>query len=338
MFDRDDYQILRDDNQAALDELGRVPDAPPEGAPRIAAVTIKITTYPTTASVFYGVRAVAILGDQVEGQPAIEEDSGETYLAFNLGTKIPPVGSKVELTRVPHRWVFTYGKPAIVSVTPATTPETPTSPPYIPSPEAGTGTGSMFAGPSGAVMANGYDQGVPSSLSFGLGSLTEQETSIGYGRGTVVGFAPGTLGTVGEGRSSTLVVGVGSITPGPVTITGTGRASTIAVGAGSLTGGSAGVSGTGIASTLAVGSGSLTPGVATITAVAIAPALAVGTGSTTPGPITIAGTGRASTLAVGTGSVITATNQTITATGRASTLAFGVGSIGSRNDNPGGGA
>jgi hypothetical protein len=68
-----------------------------------------VTTYPTEAKRFYGVRRVRVTGIQEEGATATFEEVGPVFYAANLGNSVPPVGTIVDATFVPYRWSFSYG-------------------------------------------------------------------------------------------------------------------------------------------------------------------------------------------------------------------------------------
>lgn len=73
--------------------------------------TVQIgATYPTTAAKYYGVRRLAESGVEVEGGAVALVMTGSAFLAAHVGTKAPPLGSKVRVFRdhPSARWVFTW--------------------------------------------------------------------------------------------------------------------------------------------------------------------------------------------------------------------------------------
>ena len=104
-----DSRRIRMDDGASLDEITR-DDQPSadHGSPCIVGVTTTVTTYPTTAQRFYAITVQAILGTETEGGAGtVTARSGRIY-ALNLGSSIPPNGTKVVCDFVPYRWVFRY--------------------------------------------------------------------------------------------------------------------------------------------------------------------------------------------------------------------------------------
>ena len=73
------------------------------------AVTITLTTYPTTASTFYAMNPQALNGSEVEGGTATPvTDTATVLYAFNLGAQIPPNGTTIVIHAVGGRWTFRY--------------------------------------------------------------------------------------------------------------------------------------------------------------------------------------------------------------------------------------
>jgi len=63
---------------------------------------------PANPRVKFAMIAVDIGGDEVEGATATFEPKGAIFLALNLGSKIPPEGSKVICHRMNGRWTFSF--------------------------------------------------------------------------------------------------------------------------------------------------------------------------------------------------------------------------------------
>jgi hypothetical protein len=80
-----------------------------EGSLAQLITTVKITTYPTKASAFYAGNITYVDGAEVEGGVAgYSPDSSQVIFAYNLGTKVPPVGTVLVVHAVGGRWVFRY--------------------------------------------------------------------------------------------------------------------------------------------------------------------------------------------------------------------------------------
>lgn len=108
----DEAEIRRDDDRLAEEDATRRTDDGGAGAERRACITKTLGAYPAAAGRFFAVQAVRMGGVEQEGSPATETPVGATFFAFNLGTQIPGLGQKVEVSYQPDRWVFTYGPPA----------------------------------------------------------------------------------------------------------------------------------------------------------------------------------------------------------------------------------
>jgi hypothetical protein len=91
------------------DELSNLPQDTGGSPDNLLCVTAVFTTYPTTASAFFYVIPVALLGTQAEGSPGTTTPDPSGFFAFNLGSTVPPNGTQVLVSRVPNRWVFPYG-------------------------------------------------------------------------------------------------------------------------------------------------------------------------------------------------------------------------------------
>lgn len=76
--------------------------------PTLVVRTVIVATYPTTASVYYGVQTLQVQGIEAEGGASSNTVFGGTFFALNLGTAIPPVGFQVIATWTPSRWAFRY--------------------------------------------------------------------------------------------------------------------------------------------------------------------------------------------------------------------------------------
>jgi hypothetical protein len=90
------------------DALSRFAVGAVEGAPCLVAQTTVVTTYPATASCYFGCRPQALLGAEVEGGTATAVPAGAIFYALNLGSAVPPAGTTVLTTFVGSRWVFRY--------------------------------------------------------------------------------------------------------------------------------------------------------------------------------------------------------------------------------------
>lgn len=98
-------RLDRDDDEATATQA---PGPGPAGAITRVGITKTVATYPTTAGAFYAMQSAGVMGAQVEGGAGIVTGKGDTWYALNLGSAIPPVGTKVLCTFIKYRWVFRH--------------------------------------------------------------------------------------------------------------------------------------------------------------------------------------------------------------------------------------
>lgn len=97
---------IRDDDAQA--DASQADEPPAGGSVTVLCTTTTDGSYPTTAGVFYALIVNQIIGTESEGSTASFTDLPGKIYGFNLGNAVPDQGTKVEATRVPHRWVFRY--------------------------------------------------------------------------------------------------------------------------------------------------------------------------------------------------------------------------------------
>ena len=90
------------------DRLSQLDQTSAIGAPSLVAQTTTITSYPSAARQFYACRAQTVLGKEVEGGAGTLTPNPSLFLALNLGTVVPPVGTTILATFVDSRWVFRH--------------------------------------------------------------------------------------------------------------------------------------------------------------------------------------------------------------------------------------
>jgi|GEM_PF-2080769 len=104
-----DARLLRDRQEAALAATSRLASAAEEGSAAILVQTKAETSYPTTPSAFYACSPVSIDGPETEGAAvSFRTDSSRSLFVYNLGTAIPPVGSKLIAHSCGGRWVVRF--------------------------------------------------------------------------------------------------------------------------------------------------------------------------------------------------------------------------------------
>jgi hypothetical protein len=104
-----DTRIIRERQAIQERTLDASESTPPDCNGAMVAQTTTVTTYPTTASAFYGVIPQAVNGTESEGTAATYIPyTGAIAYALNLGTAIPPSGTNVVCHAVGGRWCFRY--------------------------------------------------------------------------------------------------------------------------------------------------------------------------------------------------------------------------------------
>jgi hypothetical protein len=104
-----DLRILRDRQLAAENALDRSSGDDSYGSAAMCAITTTVTRYPTTAGVFYACNPELLTGAETEGAtPGFSADTSTIVYALNLGTAIPPNGTKIVIHSVGGRWGFRY--------------------------------------------------------------------------------------------------------------------------------------------------------------------------------------------------------------------------------------
>lgn len=104
-----DPRVERQRIAAAFGTIDRLPECADGGTVSRLVTTVAITTYPTTAGVFYGANPTELDGDEIEGGSASPTaDTTQVIYVFNQGTQVPPVGTVVVAHRAGGRWVMRY--------------------------------------------------------------------------------------------------------------------------------------------------------------------------------------------------------------------------------------
>jgi hypothetical protein len=104
-----DLRVLRDRQTAASAALDRSVGTDPYASAALCVITTTVTTYPTSAAEFYACFPELLTGSETEGAvPTFTPDTATTLYALNVGTAIPPSGTKLVIHGVGGRWVFRY--------------------------------------------------------------------------------------------------------------------------------------------------------------------------------------------------------------------------------------
>ena len=81
---------------------------PSPSSPTLVANTKTITHYPSAPGQYFACEPMSVLGVEAEGEIGTFTNFGAIFFALNLGTAIPPSGTKLIVTFVENRWVFRY--------------------------------------------------------------------------------------------------------------------------------------------------------------------------------------------------------------------------------------
>jgi len=103
-------RVMRDRQAAAEDVLDAVASLESRhGSAAMLAVTTTVSSYPTSATSFYACNPQFLTGDDTEGAtPTFESDSATVVYAYNMGSAIPPNGTKIVIHATGGRWCFRY--------------------------------------------------------------------------------------------------------------------------------------------------------------------------------------------------------------------------------------
>jgi hypothetical protein len=104
-----DLRVMRERQLEAGDALDRLPDLDVYGSAAVCAITTTVTTYPTAAAEFFACNPELVTGTETEGGAAtFTVDASTVIYGLNVGTAIPPNGTKVILHAIGGRWAFRY--------------------------------------------------------------------------------------------------------------------------------------------------------------------------------------------------------------------------------------
>jgi hypothetical protein len=102
-------RILRERQSNARAAALRLVPFAEDGAVAILAQTRVAVSYPSVPAAFYACSPLQVDGPETEGAAVTYfGDSSRTILAFNLGTQVPPAGTRLIAHACGGRWVFRY--------------------------------------------------------------------------------------------------------------------------------------------------------------------------------------------------------------------------------------
>jgi hypothetical protein len=104
-----DSRIERERQKALSGVVDRVAPFSANGSAALLVTTTTVSSYPTSAASFFASNPTEIDGSEVEGGAAsYTADATQVVYVLNVGTQIPPIGTRVVAHAVGGRWVFRY--------------------------------------------------------------------------------------------------------------------------------------------------------------------------------------------------------------------------------------
>lgn len=104
----DEARTIRERHADLLEQIDRLdrPDCPGE---TVVAATTTATLYPSAAGSYYAMNPVQLGGAETEGASATTTaDATRVFYAYNLGSTVPPAGTKVLCHSASGRWNFRF--------------------------------------------------------------------------------------------------------------------------------------------------------------------------------------------------------------------------------------
>jgi hypothetical protein len=105
-----DLRVLRDRQTVAVDSMDRsTVDGQHFASAAQCVITTQVTTYPSTAGAYYACNPEQLSGPETEGAtPTFTADTTAVLMALNVGSAVPPQGTKLVVHAAGGRWVFRY--------------------------------------------------------------------------------------------------------------------------------------------------------------------------------------------------------------------------------------
>jgi hypothetical protein len=104
-----DLRVMRERQLATSSALDRSTGQDLYGSAALCVITTTVMTYPTSAAAFYACNPELLTGAETEGAAAtFTADTATVVYAVNVGTAIPPSGTKIVIHAVGGRWVFRF--------------------------------------------------------------------------------------------------------------------------------------------------------------------------------------------------------------------------------------
>lgn len=104
-----DARVMRSRQEDTASAVRRQTAVGLYGSEAVLVQTTASGNYPKAASAFYACSPLRIDGPETEGAgAAFSVDSSRTIMALNLGSKAPPVGTKLIIHSSGGRWAFRF--------------------------------------------------------------------------------------------------------------------------------------------------------------------------------------------------------------------------------------
>jgi hypothetical protein len=102
-------RILRSRILDAEDEIDSGYSPCPDAGVSIVGITAAVSSYPAVAGSFYAIHPAEVDGDPTEGGAATYvDDTSSVFYAYNLGSGVPPQGTRVICHYSGGRWTFLF--------------------------------------------------------------------------------------------------------------------------------------------------------------------------------------------------------------------------------------
>ncbi|WP_337176949.1 hypothetical protein [Paludisphaera sp.] len=104
-----DARVMRDRQASVASAARRLDDASGQHSGAALVQTKAVGAYPAAASAYYACTPLRIDGPETEGAAVtFTGDPSRIIMALNLGSRIPPVGTRLIIHSSGGRWAFRY--------------------------------------------------------------------------------------------------------------------------------------------------------------------------------------------------------------------------------------
>jgi hypothetical protein len=104
-----DLRTQRERHAALDDSVDNAEDNAADCAAAMVCTTTMVAAYPAAAASFFAVNPTDVGSPEIEGGPATyTANTTQVSYVLNVGTQVPPVGTRVVAHAVGGRWVFRF--------------------------------------------------------------------------------------------------------------------------------------------------------------------------------------------------------------------------------------